>query len=186
MELDYRIELGTVTSGFDGQTFWAQARAGAIPGDNGGPPTVVVTAQPALRSGSDVFFALSEWRTTDFGNTWDGPVEHSDTLGRRGEPDGVTVGVCDMTPGWHAATGKLLSTGHTVRYHDDKGPITRRRREIAYSVCDPDSRVWTLWATVEMPSRPDFLAAGAGSAQRLDLEDGKILLPVYFKEMSNN
>ena len=101
---------------------------------------VVVTAQPALCSGSDVFFALSEWRTTDLGKTWDGPVEHADTLGRRQEPDGVVVAVCDMTPGWHAATGKLLSTGQTVRYRDEKRPIVRRRRETAYSVYDPRSR----------------------------------------------
>ena len=129
MTMDYSIDLIPVSRGFDGRTFWAQARVGAIPGRGGQPPTVIVTAQPTLRSGSDVFFALSEWRTTDLGQTWDGPIEHADTLGRRQEPDGVTVAICDMTPGWHTATRTLLTTGHTVRYRDDREPITARRRE---------------------------------------------------------
>ena len=70
-DLDYAIDLRAVASGFDGRTFWGQARAGAIPGDGDAPPTVVLTAQPTLRSGSDIFFALSEWRSSDLGETWD-------------------------------------------------------------------------------------------------------------------
>ena len=184
---DYEIDLVPVSRGFDGRTFWAQARAGAIPGRGEGElPAVIVTAQPTLRSGSDVFFALSEWRSPDLGQTWDGPLEHADTLGRRQESDGIVVGVCDMTPGWHAATGKLLSTGHTVRYSDDKHPITARNRETAYSTYDPDCRTWTPWQVVEMPDRPEFRSAGAGSAQRFDLEDGTVLLPIYFKMISDD
>jgi len=184
-DLDYKIELVAVRNGFDGRTFWAQARGGAIPSD-GGAPSVVITAQPTLRSGSDVFFALSEWRSEDLGKTWDGPLDHENTLGRRDEPDGVVVAVCDMTPGWHAATKSLLSTGHTVRYRDDKHPITARRREIAYSVYEPKGRTWAPWSTVDLPERTDFASAGAGSAQRLDLEDGTILLPISFKSVSDD
>jgi len=138
-DVDYRVDLLAVRSGMDeGPTFWAQARAGAIPGEGDRPPTVIVTAQPALRTGSDVFHALSEWRTSDFGRTWDGPHEQTDTLGRRQEPDGVTVAICGTTPQWHAATRSLLATGQTVRYRDDKGPITERARETAYAVRLPD------------------------------------------------
>ncbi|MBN1863356.1 MAG: hypothetical protein JW808_00495, partial [Victivallales bacterium] len=39
------IEPVAVRSGFDGRTFWAQARAGAIPGHEDPQPTVVLTAQ---------------------------------------------------------------------------------------------------------------------------------------------
>mgnify|MGYP006284934841 CR=1 FL=1 len=185
-EENYSVDLMSVRSGFDGKTFWGQARAGAIPREKGEPPMVVLTAQPALRSGSDVYFALSEWRTTDLGRTWDGPVEHADTLGRREEADGVMVGICDMTPAWHEATGTLLSTGHTVRYVSDEGPLTARRRETAYSTYDPETRTWAPWRTLELPDRPDFLNAGAGSTQRVDLEDGTILLPIYYKGISDD
>lgn len=185
--LGFETDLRVVRHGFDGQTFFAQARAGTMPGRDGQPPTVVLTAQPTLRSGSDVFFALSEWISNDFGQTWDGPREHADTLGRRQEPDGIVVGICDMTPKWHQATGRLLTTGHTVRYRDDKHPLTARRRETAYAVYRPESRTWTPWTTLEMPGGGGaFVCAGAGSAQRLDLADGTILLPIYYREISEN
>lgn len=180
-----RTEYFPVQSGFDGHTCWVQARAGTVPGVKDNPPIVVMTAQPLLLSGSDVFYGLSEWRSADLGATWEGPLDRSELLGRRQETDAV-VGICDMTPAWHAASGKLLSTGHTVRYHDDSHPVTASRREPAYSVYDPTTRIWTPWSALALPDRPEFLSAGAGSTQRYDLPDGTILLPIYFKPVSDN
>jgi hypothetical protein len=37
-----------------------------------------------------------------------------------------------------------------------------------------------------MPDCPAFASAGAGSTQRVDLEDGTILLPIYFKPVSDD
>ncbi|MCG3150068.1 MAG: hypothetical protein PCFJNLEI_03537 [Verrucomicrobiae bacterium] len=175
-----------VRRGFDGKTCWVQARGGALPAVGDQPPVVVVTAQPLLLTGSDVFYGLSEWRSADLGATWAGPVDHSAQLGRRPESTGVEVGICDMTPGWHAATGKLLTTGHTVRYHDDKHPIIASARQSTYSVYDASARTWAPWAIVNLPDRPDFINTGAGCAQRYDLEDGTILLPFSFKPVSDN
>jgi hypothetical protein len=70
-------------------------------------------------TGSDVFFALNEMRTDDLGKSWSGPIEHGETLGRRREPDGTIIATCDFWPKWHAASGKLLGIGHTVRYRDE-------------------------------------------------------------------
>jgi hypothetical protein len=176
-EPEYRIQLETISRGYDGRTCWVHPRAGAIPGEH---PTVVLTMQKLLLTGSDVFFALNEMRTDDLGKTWSGPREHAETLGRRKEPDGVVVATCDFTPKWHAHSGKLLGTGQTVRYRGDK-VIENRDRETSYAVYDPASRTWTPWATLEMPDPVKFQSAGAGSVQRLDLPDGDILLPIYFK-----
>ena len=182
----YHIDRTIVRQGFDGETFWAQARAGMIPNDGDRPPLIVLTAQPALRSGSDVYYALSEWRTADLGVTWDGPHEHTAALGRRHERDGVTVAICDMTPKWHAATQTLLATGQTVRYRDDHAPFNARRRETAYSVYNLETHAWAPWAPLEMPDRPAFASAGAGSTQRVDCDDGTILLPIYFRPISED
>jgi hypothetical protein len=173
----YRVQLDTICRGYDGRTCWVHPRAGAIPLER---PVVVMTMQKLLLSGSDVFFALNEMRTDDLGRSWSLPLEHAETLGRRNEPDGVVVATCDFTPKWHAKSGRLLGTGHTVRYKNDR-VMENRDRETSYSVYDPKARSWSSWATLKMPDRARFQSAGAGSTQRVDLPNGDILLPIYFK-----
>jgi len=201
-EATFRVQLSTVSRGYDGQMCWVHPRAGAVPGsmpsrsENGTgsdqddrclsqfSPCVVLTMQKLLLTGSDVFYALNDTRTEDLGRTWSPPVEHQETLGRRNEADSTIVAACDFWPKWHAATGKLLGIGHTVRYRDNKIP-PRRRRETCYSVYDGRSRCWSPWTTLAMPDEPRFANAGAGCVQRVDLDNGDILLPIYFKGLED-
>ena len=175
--VDYKIRLDVLRSGCDGETCWVHARAGAVPGS---PPSVVLTMQRLLLAGSDVFFALNEMRSDDLGKTWTGPVEHGQSLGRRTESDGATVVPCDFWPKWHARSGRLLGTGQTARYRNNK-LIDNRKRETCYSVYDPAARSWTPWTALDMPDDPKFYSAGAGCVQRVDLPGGDILLPIYFR-----
>ena len=181
---NYRIRHEWATRGYDGKTCWVQCRAGAIPPGGAGDnrlPIVVMTMQKLLLSGSDVFYELNEMRTDDLAATWSGPTPHPGTLGRRTEPDGTEAVICDATPRWHAASRKLLSTGHVARYRDNELIQGLRPRQTAYTVYDPAARVWSAWRTLEMPDEAGhFFSSGAGSAQRFDLENGDILLPVYF------
>ncbi len=172
----FNIQLETVSSGFDKKSCWVHPRAGAIPGM---PPTVVLTMQKAMLIGSDVFYALNEVRTEDFGKTWSAPIEHTATLGRRDEANGVVVAASDFWPKWHAKSGKLLGIGHNVRYRNN-AVMPVRTRETIFSIYDPEQRTWTAWETLPMPDADRFHNAGAGSVQRLDLPDGDILLPIYF------
>jgi hypothetical protein len=107
-------------------------------------------------------------------------AEHADTLGRRSESGGVEVGICDFTPKWHAASGTLLGTGHSVRYQDNK-LMTVRARETVWSIYDPQGHTWSPWSVLRMPEEDKFWNAGAGSTQRVDLPNGDIRLPIYFK-----
>jgi hypothetical protein len=173
----FELKLDTISSGFDKKSCWVHPRAGAIPGPM---PVVVLTMQKAMLAGSDVFEALNEMRTDDLGRTWSGPVEHTATLGRRNEPDGVIVAASDFWPKWHAKSGKLLGIGHNVRYLNNKVMPATRTRETVFSVYDPEKRTWTDWEQLVMPDADRFHNAGAGSVQRFDLPDGDILLPIYF------
>jgi hypothetical protein len=175
----YDVQLDTIRRGFDGRFCWVHARAGAIPGRR---PSVVLTMQKLLLTGSDVFYALNEMRTGDLGKRWSPPREHGQTLGRRSEPDGVVAAVCDFTPAWHRKSGKLLGTGQVARYIGDKLMPAPRPRQTAWSVYDARKRVWTAWRTLEMPEPRKYFSCGAGSTQRVDLDNGEILLPVYFSD----
>jgi hypothetical protein len=181
--LDYRVELTTASSGFDGETCWVHARAGAIPagaaGNAGRTPLVVMTMQKLLLTGSDVFYALHNLWTDDLGETWTKP-QLQPLFERQVLGDGIEMTVCDFWPKWHAASGKLLGTGHTVWYKNNR-VMSVRKRHTAYAVYDPAARVWLPWKELQMPDEPRFANAGAGCTQRFDLPDGDILLPVYFK-----
>lgn len=178
--VNYEVQLKAIHGGFDGVKCWVHARAGTMP--NSGQDemsSVVLTMQKLLLSGSDVFYALNQMRTDDLGETWSGPIEHP-TLGRKSEENGVEACICDFTPKWHNATGKLLGTGQVARYLKNRLMPEPRPRETAYSVYDVESQSWAPWKTLQMPDSEKFFSAGAGSTQRIDLPDGTILLPIYF------
>lgn len=185
----YRVQLDTITKGlegkpYDGKKCYTQARAGIVPRP-GGDPRIVVTMSPLLLTGSDVYYELHEMRSDDLGKSWTGPIKHLDTLGRRpaGLLDGKPVEVAcgDFWPKWHARSGKLLGTGHTVAYVNDKGPVPNRQIAPTYSVYDAAKGAWTPWTTLELPEEKLGQACGAGCTQRVDLADGTILLPVYHR-----
>ncbi|MBI5772860.1 MAG: exo-alpha-sialidase [Verrucomicrobia bacterium] len=175
----YRLQLDVVSDGYDGEFCWFHPRAGAIPGP---VPTVVLTVQKWWLKQSDVFFPVQSLFTTDLGKTWSKPVEHLDTLGRHPAVKGIEEGICDFTPKWHAKSGTLLGTGHTVFYENNK-LVKVRPRATVWSVYEPKTHTWTKWQALPMPDEAKFSCAGAGSTQRVDLENGDILLPIYSKNI---
>ena len=176
--VNYKILLDTVSRGYDGTHCWVHPRAGIVPRGENRSPAVVFTMQKMWLGGSDVYYALSEMRTNDLGRTWIGPYEHTETLGRRNEPDGGIAVSCDFWPQWHAGSGKLLGIGHTGRYLNNR--VNKQAlRQTVYSVYDPEKRTWRPWTTLPMPGDPRFANSGAGSVQRVDLPNGDILLPIY-------
>ena len=176
----YRLQLDVIHEGYDGTTCWFHPRAGAMPGAR---PTVVLTMQRWNVKRSDVFYPIASQETANLGRTWSPIVEHTTTLGRHGLGGAREEGVCDFTPKWHAATGRLLGTGHTVIYEND-ALVKVRARSTAYSVYEPRTRTWSGWERLALPDLPRFANAGAGSSQRVDLENGDILLPIYAKEIA--
>lgn len=175
----YRLQLDVVSEGMDGDKCWFHPRAGAMPGP---VPTVVLTMQRWNVKRSDVFYAVASGESRDLGRTWSPFVEHTAPLGRHRLDATREEGICDFTPKWHAQSGRLLGTGHTVFYADDKLMPVRPRHSV-WSVYEPATKTWTPWAKLLMPDAPKFGNAGAGSTQRVDLASGDILLPIYAKEI---
>src|SRR5690606_568307 len=132
---------------------------------------------------SDFYSGLYYMRTDDLGKSWSGPTEIPE-LAWQFEPDGTTVSVADVTPGWHEKSGKLLALGIKVRYSkagkqqlDNPGS-----HDAAYAVYDPATDAWTSWKMIANVPEPGakFYLLNAGCVQWLVKPDGKILLPVYF------
>lgn len=103
----YRVQLDVISEGYDGKTCWFHPRAGEIPGAT---PTIVLTLQKLNLKRSDVFYPINSCESADLGKTWSPLVEHTQTLGRHPVGDHLEEGICDFTPKWHAASGRLLAT----------------------------------------------------------------------------
>ncbi|WP_316812518.1 sialidase family protein [Pedobacter heparinus] len=175
---DYKIQLDVISSGYNGIDTWFHPHAGIIP--KKGTNEVVLTMQKWLISRSDVFFALSHLKSKDLGKTWSDPMANPKTLGRVSMANGLEMGLSDFSPKWHYKTKKLLGTGHTIPYKDNHH-AKNERRYTAWSVYDDKKKCWSAWLPLKIPDSNMFYDAGAGSTQRVDLSNGDILLPIYFK-----
>jgi hypothetical protein len=167
---------------------WFHPRVAAIP-DAGkeGRPAVVMTIQKHLLA-DDHYSGLYFLRTDDLGRTWTGPTEIPELAWQRGEND-ETIAVCDVTPGWHAPTKKLLAIGTKLRYTRDGRQLVDKPRslECAYATFDPESQAWTGWKTLAMPETDGkFFLVAPGCVQWLVNADGTLLLPIYFKGPSGS
>jgi hypothetical protein len=164
---------------------WFHPRVAAIPGmGQSGRPAVIMTMLKHLAA-DDHYSGLYVMRTDDLGRTWQGPTEIPQLAWRR-TPQNVTVAVVDTTPGWHAASGKLIVIGSKILY-SEKGDYASleklpRSYETSYAVYDPKTDVWSSWHELDLPETDDkFFRAGSGCSQWLVRPDGSLLVPIQFQ-----
>lgn len=185
-ELSFDLKLDTVLKSWDGRYDWAQVWAGSIPGaGRDGNPLVVITTQKEDNKSDDFYLGVNTITSPDFGVTWTGPESHSE-LEPHQRPDGTIRGLCDFVSGWHAPTGKLLITGHTVDYAKGHLAPTGYSRSTAYASFDPKTRAWTPWRELKLTDAEKFYNSGSGMCQWVAEPDGTILLPVYYKSRSED
>jgi len=161
---------------------WFHPRAAAIPGaGQGGGPAVVLTLQRHLKV-SDHYSGLSFMRSDDGGRTWTPPVLPPQLDWRKAGAE--TIAVCDVTPGWHAPSGRLIALGVKLRYSaaGDQLLDQPRSHELAYAVYDPAANTWSAWQELAMPQTDTkFFLVAPGCVQWLVRSDGTLLIPTYFK-----
>ncbi|MBI0398682.1 sialidase family protein [Cyclobacterium marinum] len=176
--------LDVVAKLFDGKQCWVHPRAGTVDGSK----EVVMTMSTLDLEGSDVFKGMYQILSKNGGKTWTEPRKSEPLAPRMETVDGVEhpVAAADFWPKWHSKTGVLLGIGHTIVYTPEWKVASPRPRHTAYSVYDPQAEDWLPWKKLEMPEGEVFFSAGAGCVQRLDLPDGSILLPIYYKPLGKN
>ena len=177
--LPFQVKLDTVLEHDDGKFLWFHPRAAAVPGlGKDGQPAVIMTLQKHLKT-SDHYSGLSVMRTDDLGTTWSQPDPRPELDWQR---DGnVDVAVCDVTPGWHPQSGKVIAVGAQVRYNAKGQQLEdiRRAHQTAYAVLDPKSNKWTRWQQLEMPNDDLFDSARSACSQFHIENDGTVLLPFH-------
>lgn len=173
-----------IQKGYDQKSCWVHTRCGLLSPDEwtGGMVVTMQKSHMGVHEDTwDVFSGLSMMKSHDKGRTWTHPMEIA-SLGPWSEGEGTRVVISDFTSQWHAASRRLLGIGHTCRYRDGKLMAPPRPRETAYSVYDAGTESWSPVKLLEMGDRERFFCSGAGCAQWVELSDGDILLPIYFKD----
>jgi len=158
-----------------------QARPAIIPNTTSSVPIAVITLQKTERVGTHMYHGLEAMWSHDLGKTWTSPTPLA-AVDRVALTNGMLEAPVDMTPQFHQRTGKLLTTGATFvqdpRLHRD---VRGAGSATAYTVFDPKNATWSSWSKLAMPAGAKFQFGRAGCTQRVDLPDGDILLPVYFR-----
>ena len=173
-----KIETIVTRKGFDGKKCFVHARCCFA------PDVAIATSQYLDVSGSDLFSGLYMSKSYDGGKTWS-EFEAQEGLKPVVKDEYITVG-CDATPMYHKKTGKILLLGHTAEYQEGLKHPTGNHRNTFYSVYDEKSGCFTKMRFLEMPQ--GFECCGNGSGQSIELENGELLVPVYYttQESPNN
>ena len=165
------ITLQQIKTGFKGKFCYVHARAGMTPDGK-----AIITTQPLLLKGTDVFYSLEMLKSNDGGKTWSN-FEKSKTLIRYKYDAEREYVISDATPFYHKKSGKLIITGHSVVYLGNRIAPPPRPRQTLWSIFDFASGDWEKPRPLEMPD--EKFNSGAGSTQILELPDGDLLIPVY-------
>ena len=179
----YSIQTDIPTRLYNGQQCWIHSRVGIIPdiGQQGMPLTVMTMNTHEVTS-SDIFKQMFGLHSDDLGKTWTEPYPLESLKPHWIEIDGERSPevTSDFWPQFHKPSGKLLGIGHTVVYTPDWKLRAERPRDTTYAIYNPTSHSWSDWKKLHMPAGDQFKNAGAGSVQRYDLDNGYLLLPIYF------
>ena len=114
--VDFNVHLDVALQELSPDYCWFHPRVASAPNlGKDGDPLVVLTLQKHLGA-SDHYSGLYYMTSKDLGQTWTKPVLPKPLEWRQNE-DRETIGVCDVTPGWHAGSKRILAIGTQLRYN---------------------------------------------------------------------
>lgn len=170
-----KIEREIIWNGRQTGGTWFHPRAAKLPDGS-----VLMTCQDI--TGSDNFGQAHWSKTVDNGAHWSEPQPVA-AFQRRDIGDGFEEGVCDVVPEYHAPSGTLLAMGHNVFYKDNVlyhgAPEGWRGRHSVYTVGDGNGN-WGERQELEWDDPRTTESCMCGCAQRFTLENGDVLVPLYF------
>lgn len=142
------------------------------------PKRMLATAQYLNVAGSDLFSGILMSQSFDEGKTWS-EFRAQEGLSPIVIGEYITVG-SDATPMYHKKTDTILLLGHTTEYTKGATSPSGRHRQTFYSVFDKSKNAFGEMKLLKMPD--GYEQCGNGSGQSIELENGEILIPVYYKK----
>lgn len=185
--LPFQVKRETIHQELHPDYCWFHPRVAAIPSrDPEKAPVVICTLQKHLRA-SDHYSGLYFMRSDDGGSTWTKPALPPELDWQKSGDE--TIAVCDVTPGWHAPTQRLLAIGTKLRYSAAGDQLLDKpgSHQCAYAIYDPASNRWSTWKMLDLPDQETrFFLTAPGCVQWLVRPDGTLLIPVYTRGPSGD
>ena len=154
---------------------WFHPRACMVPAKDG--PLALMTMQRI--SGSDYFWPVHWCESSDLGKTWSDPAPIPG-LGRHDtDTPGLSEGVCDVSPDYHAVTNTTLAMGHNVYYQAGRLARPQGPRWPVYTIRDAEGR-WSAPQKLVWDDPRGSRIYTSGCGQRVMLGSGDVLLPLSF------
>ena len=156
---------------------WFQPRACSCGGGE-----MLMTLQSI--SGSDYYGPLHQSFSHDAGNTWSRP-EPIPGFEWKTAAEGISEGICDVVPEYHAPSGTVLAIGHNVYYRDGKlfdslgdwrKPELFLQRYCVWSVFR--NGVWSAPRRLAIPGMEKTTIYSCGCSQRIFTGDDLLLIPL--------
>lgn len=172
-----QIEISRIKPEREGDRCYVHARGLIMPDGFG-----IITTQKLELSGSDVFYGLEMTKTRDGGKSF-GEITRCKNLDRRYFEDGTSYAMCDATPFYHKASGKIILIGHIACYGEDNALMKDPRpRSTSYAVYNYETEDFDAFQLIEHPDKKDeYFSAGSGCTQVVELPSGELLIPFYYK-----
>ena len=175
-----RIEVNSILHG-DQDWDWTQVRTTGVVGES---PSWLTTMSRTAKVGAHGYHDVFVSTSYDGGATWSMPSVVS-SLRRQKRNDEYEVVAGDLWPKWHAATKTILVTGKTFNFENGTKE-NYLREQVSYAVIDPETGECGPLRTINMPERDhdgkQIVAPNAGCHQRVDLENGDVLLPIRYQK----
>ena len=167
-----------VRNGYDGEKCFVHARSCFAPW------SAVMTAQYLDVSGCDVFSGIYMSVSRDDGNTWS-DLKEQNNLRSLPRADGRRTVCCDGTPMYHKHTDTVVLLGHTANYKADEKSLDRDvHRQCFYSVLKNGEAEFSEPKFLSVPE--NITSFGNGCGQSIELENGEMLIPGYYKDQVGN
>ena len=168
------IKINRIATNFTGEYCYTHARGAFTPDGFG-----IITTQPLRLSGSDIFYGMEMLKSFDGGKSWS-EIVPCKNLTRKPLGDGYEMGICDATPMYHRASGKIILIGYKNTYLNDSSAPYGTRNGTAYSVYDEKTGDFGELCELELPCDigDEYYFCANGCGQCLELESGDILIPV--------
>lgn len=161
-----------IRNGFDKKTCIVHARCCVSPRE------MFATAQNLTLSGCDLFSPIMLSKSADKGKTWSDFSFQNGLSAIPMSDDKILVG-CDATPMYHKKTDTILLLGHTACYSKSSLSPYPHNRQTFYSTMSNNETEFSKMHFVGMPE--EYSNGGNGSGQSIELENGDILIPIYYK-----